>query len=249
MTDTPPPIGHNQPPEPTPFELTEKEINDLFDEAKGWLDGEPIANEGQAAEIAELRRRIQIAAKAGEERRVAEAKPFDDAKKKVQDAYNPLIHKDKGKAKMALDALNRALAPYLEELDRQQRAAAAQAAKEAREAEDRAREASRLAAESANLAQREEAERLQEEAKALAKTNRAAEQAKPRVHATGGGRAIGMKTVRIPELADPAAAIEHYRKAQPAALKKWMIEQAKKDVRAGAHHIPGFTMREEKVPV
>jgi hypothetical protein len=140
--DRNPPLGDNNPPEPTPIEITAKEVNDLYDEAKLWLDGEPIVTVGQASEVAELRKRIQAAAKAGEERRVAEAKPFDEAKKKVQDAYNPLIHKDKGKTALALSALNTALAPYLAELDRQQRAEAAVLREQQLEAERKARVAS-----------------------------------------------------------------------------------------------------------
>ena len=34
--------GHNNPPEQTPFELVAGRINDLYTEAKNWLDGEPV---------------------------------------------------------------------------------------------------------------------------------------------------------------------------------------------------------------
>ena len=56
------------------------------------------------------------------------------------------------------------------------------------------------------------------------------------------------RTAVTTELIDPAAAIEHYRKTQPAALKQWMLEQAAKDVRAGSNHIPGFTIHSQQVP-
>ena len=245
-------IGDNQPPEPTPLELTAKEVNDLYEEAKLWLDGEPIATAGQASEVGELRKRIQAAAKTGEERRVAEAKPFDEAKKKVQDAYNPLIHKDKGKTALALSALNTALAPYLAELDRQQRAEAAALRAKQVEAERVAREASQAAAQSANLAQREEAERLQDEAKAIAKTANQAEKARAQVHATGGGRAIGMKSVWTPTLEDPAAALAYFRQMRPAELKEWMLGQASDIIRVGPKppgSIPGFRIAETKQAV
>lgn len=247
--DRNPPLGDNNPPEPTPIEITAKEVNDLYDEAKLWLDGEPIVTAGQASEVAELRKRIQAAAKAGEERRVAEAKPFDEAKKKVQDAYNPLIHKDKGKTALALSALNTALAPYLAELDRQQRAEAAALREQQLEAERKAREASQAAALSADLAEREEAERLQTEAKAIAKTAGHAEKARAQVHATGGGRAIGMKSVWTPTLDDPAAALAYFRQMRPAELKEWMLEQARDIIRVGTKPpgaIPGFRITEIK---
>ena len=40
-------IGDNVPPEPTPFDLSWAEITDLFDEAKLWMDGEPVATQAQ----------------------------------------------------------------------------------------------------------------------------------------------------------------------------------------------------------
>lgn len=247
--DVLPGLGHNNPPpEPTQFEVVKTEIEDLYDEAKTWLDGQPIANAGQASEIGELRKRIQAAAKRAEAQRVTDKKPHDDAAAAVQALYNPLIQKGKGKTEMALGALNQALAPWLAELDRQQREAARIEQQRAAAAAEAAHEASRAAAASANLFEREEADRLQEAAKDAAKIARAAEQAKPQVHASGGGRAVGMKSVWTPDLVDPTAAIEHYRKVQPAALKDFMIEQARKDVRAGSRHIPGFTINETKVP-
>jgi len=245
-------VGHNNPPEPTPYEAVKQEIEDLYLEAGNWLDGEPIANEAQAAEIAELKRRIQAAAKKAEAQRVAEKKPHDDAAAAVQALYNPLIQKGKGKTELAIAAANKALAPWLAELDRQQREIAAEAQRKAQEAAEAARAASLKAAESASLAEREEADRLQDFAKAVNKTARAAETAKPQVHATGGGRAIGMKTVYHPELSDPAAAIEYFRKMRPAALKEWMLGEARDIIRVGPKppgSIPGFTIKEEKVPV
>jgi hypothetical protein len=246
------PIGHNMPPEPTPFEITQKEVDDLYEEALNWCDGEPIANAAQAADIAELKRKIQAAAKRGEERRVAEAKPFDEAKKKVQDAYNPLIHKDKGKTARALAALNTALAPYLVEIDRQQREAATKLREQQAAAEKTARDASMEAAKTANLAAREAAEKLQDDAKAIAKSANAAEKAKPQVHGSGGSKAIGMKSVWTAELVDPAAAIEYFRRVRPAEMKEWMREQAKNMIHVGPKppgEMPGFKITETRVPV
>jgi hypothetical protein len=246
------PIGHNMPPEPTPFEITQKEVDDLYEEALNWCDGEPIANAAQAADIAELKRKIQAAATAGEKRRVAEAKPFDDAKKKVQDAYNPLIHKDKGKTARAIAALNTALAPYLTEIDRQQREQARILNEQRIEAERIAREASMAAAASTNLAAREAAEKLQDDAKAIAKSANAAEKAKPQVHGSGGSKAIGMKSVWTAELVDPAAALAYFRQTCPSELKAWMLEQAKSMIHVGPKppgDMPGFKITETRVPV
>lgn len=245
-------LGHNNPPpEPTPFELISKEITDLYEEAKGWLDGEPIANEGQAGEIAELRKSIRDVANRAEAQRKAEVKPFDEGKAEVQGRYNPLIQKDRGKTELALGALNKALAPYLDALNKTKREEAERAEKAAREAREAAIAASRAAAESANLAEREAAEEAQAHAKSLERTARAAEQSKAQVRATSGGRAIGMKTVYEPVLVDPAAALAHYRNLDygAAALKECMLQLAKGDVRSnplGA--IPGFRIDSKVVP-
>lgn len=245
-------LGANNPPEPTAYELVKQEIEDLYGEASLWLDGEPIATEGQAAEIAELKRKIQAAAKRAEEQRVAEKKPHDEAAAAVQALYNPLIQKGKGKTELAIAAANKALAPWLKKLDDDQRAIAAEMQRKAQAAVEAARAASLKAAESASLAEREEADRLQDFAKQVNKTARAAETAKPQVHATGGGRAIGMKTVYHPELSDPAAALAYFRQTRPAELKEWLLEQARDAIRIGPKPpgaMPGFTIRDEKVPV
>lgn len=50
-------IGHNR----SPFELSKETIEDLYSEAKNWLDGEPVATQEQADEIQKLLRMIQAA--------------------------------------------------------------------------------------------------------------------------------------------------------------------------------------------
>jgi hypothetical protein len=86
-------IGHNSPP--TPFDDIETRINDLYEEAKMWLDGEEVTEQKQADALNTLASQIREAAKEAEEMRKAEAKPFDDGKKAVQERYNPLIQKGK----------------------------------------------------------------------------------------------------------------------------------------------------------
>lgn len=239
-------LGHNQPPEPTPFEAVKAEIEDLYAEAKGWLDGEPVATEGQAEAIGKLRDLLRAASKRAEELRKQEAKPFDDGKAEVQARYNPLIQKDRGTVDLAVKACNAALAPYLRKKDDELREAARLEQRRAAKLAQEARDAAQAAARSADLTERESAEDLLAQAKDAVASMQRAEKAKPRV--PGAARAIGLKSVWTPELTDPAAAIEHYRKVQPAALKEWMLEQARKDVRAGSRHIPGFQITEDKVP-
>lgn len=243
-------IGDNGPPEPTPFELVKADIDDLYAEAKNWLDGEPIATEGQAEEIGKLRDKLRAAAKRAEEQRKIEAKPFDDGKAEVQARYNPLIQKDRGICDLAIKTCNQALKPWLDKIDAELRAKALAEREEAERIAREARDAARKAAESASIDDREKAEDLLSAAKQQVATMKAAEKARPQV--AGATRAIGMKSVWHPELVDPAAAIEHYRKAQPGALKEWMLDQARKDVHVGPKPpsaIPGFKMVEERVPV
>ena len=114
-------IGHNQPPpEPTPFEVISAKIQDLYEEAKNWCDGEPISTQGQADEVSKLMNMIREAEKEADKLRKDEVAPLDEAKKEVQDRYNPLIGKTTkitGKTVMALDACKAALSddqPYIE---------------------------------------------------------------------------------------------------------------------------------------
>ena len=241
--------GNNPPEELTPYELHKKAIDDLYQQAKDFLDGEPIANEQQAQEVGLLRDEIRAAEKAAEESRKEEVKPFDAAKKAVQDRYNPLIKDGVGRTSLAKKACNDALAPYLKKKDDEQRAAAALAREQAAKLAKEALDAAQAAAAAPDLQARETAEDMLDQAKRAMQNTRTLEKEKPQV--MGGGRNIGLKSVWTAELVDPAAALAHYRVAQPAALKEWLKEQAAKDVRSGIHHedgIPGFKIKEDRVP-
>ena len=63
--DTPPPAGHNQPPE-TPFEAAEDRINTLHIEASNWFDGDAIETQGQANAVSKLLDDIRKARKGAE---------------------------------------------------------------------------------------------------------------------------------------------------------------------------------------
>jgi hypothetical protein len=243
-------IGANNPPEATPFEQSREEIEALYRQAKDLLDGQPIDNELAAMEVGTLRNEIRAAAKRADERRVTEAKPFDDGKADVQARYNPLIQKGKGKTELALAACNDALAPYLKKKDDDLRVEAERQRAEAHQIALAARAAAQEAARTGDLSARETAESLLADAKGALSDTKKAEGAKAQIGGVGG-RAIGMRTVYEPDLTDPAAAIEHYRKAQPAALKVWMLDQAAKDIRAGSKPpaaIPGFNIISRQVP-
>lgn len=241
MTD-PAPI-----PNARPFDLCEEKINDLYGEAKNWLDGEPIASQEQAEAVQTLLRQIQEAHKQADAERVKENKPFDDGKAEVQARYAPLISDTKavkGKTVLATDYCKRALAPWLKKLADQQ-AEEARAAREAAEAAAAAaQEAIRKANEAGNLTAREEAEQVVKDAKAAEQDAKAAEKARPQ--ATGYGRAATLRTSYKPVLTNLTAACRHFFVTDPDAFKAVVQKLAEEQVAAGRRgdQIPGFTVKE-----
>ncbi len=232
-------IGGNNPPEPTPHDAFTAHIGDLFTEATHFLDGEPISTEGQATAVSALLDQIRKASKDADKARAEEKKPHDDAGKAVQAKWKPLLDK----ADLAVNAAKKALAPWLLKVEEENRAKAEAARKEA-EAKAEAAHAALAAADTSNLAAQAEAEALVKEAAKADKLATKAEGAK--AHATGGARAVGLRSYFTPELTDPAAALSHYRATQPGALRAFLVTLAETDVLNGARTIPGFEVIEER---
>src|SRR3546814_18372250 len=88
----------------------------------------------------------------------------------------------------------------------------------------------------------ENAENLREQADKAARD--AAKADKTKAHASGGSRAIGLRTYYTAELVDQVAALKHYKQAQPEALKAWPLDQGQKDVRAGQPSDSGLAIKE-----
>ena len=237
-------IGHNKPPEMTAFEALSANIDDLFDEAKLWMDGEPVTTQQQADALNTLETRIRDAATAAEKERKSEAKPFDDGKKAVQDRYNPLIQKGKGKTDQAISCIKSALKPYLIELDRIQREQADKARALAEQKQREAMEAMQNR-DAANLEQSIEAERLVQDAKAAElAANRADKQ---KAHAKGEGRATALRTVWRAKMTDKREAAKWAMNTHTDDFIAFIQDKADKAVRAGGRSIPGFNISEEKV--
>ena len=234
------PIGHNKPPEPTPFEAVTATISDLFDEAKLWLDGETIDRQELADDISKLLNLIRDACKTADTARKTENKPFDEGKAEVQGRYNPLLKK----ADLASETCKKALAPWLVKLDREKKAAADKARLEAEEKQREAQEAIRTADHN-NLEERERAEVLLAEAKGAEKTAKRA--ARDTAKASGGtGKAVSLRSTWHPVLKDATAAARHYWQADRLAMEEFLTGLAEKDVRAGKRDIPGFEVVEER---
>lgn len=231
-------IGHNAPPDTfTAFSL---HIDDLEEQARQFLDGEPIATEAQAEDVSRLLNMIRKAGNDADDARKAEKKPFDDQAKAVQAKWKPVLDR----VDLVASVAKQALAPFLKAKEDAQRAEAEAARKAADDLLRRAREAASQA-NASDLAGQATARILQDKAAAAGK--QAAKLDKAKAHAKGGERAVGLVSVFTPELVSPSEALKHYREAQPEALKAWLIEQAEKDIRAGKRSIPGFDIREERV--
>jgi hypothetical protein len=240
------PIHHI--PNATPFDLIADHLEDLISEARIFADGEPVSNQGQADAVSALIEDLRLAAKDADAERVRENKPHDDAKAAVQARYNvwiaPSTNKVPGKVFKAIDALKACLQPYLAKLDAEKR----EAERIAREAADKAAKdaADAMRAAAANdLHAREEAEALIADAEAAQKAADAA--AKDKAHATGGSRAMGLRSVWKAELKDAQIAAGCFWKRDPSVFNAFLQKLADEDVRAGKRSIPGFDVTEARV--
>lgn len=228
--------GHNQPP-PSDFDLIKQEIEDLFDEAKNWADGEPIASQEMHDAIERLRDSLHDAGKRADALRIEEKRPLDEQVAAVQAKYNPFIQPKKGKVDLAKSALDALLTPWRTRIAAEKAAEAARVAEEAAAATRAAQEAIR--ASSGNLAAREEAEELLADAKRLEKTA-----ARTFKSATTG---TGLRTVWRAELADLEAALDWFFGEKPDEFTALVQRLADEAVRRGVRKVPGFNVVESKV--
>ncbi len=224
----------------TPFEQSEMEIADLYDEAKNWADGEPVTTQEAHDEVERLMDLISAAAKTADERRVEEIAPHKAAVDAAQARWNTLIGKNKsitGKTVLALDALKKVVEPFRVEQQRLKDAEARRIREEAEEAERRAQEAFAQTS-VADLAEREEAERLAQRAADLSKVaNKAAKAATTNT---------GLTTYWQTEVTDKRAVAAHYWKTRPAEVDAFFLSLAEADVRRGMRSIPGCEITEQK---
>ena len=229
MTTTNPPRTHNQPPWMAAFE----EIDDLFEEAKNWADGEPITSEEMHDACTTLYNGLHEAGKRADELRKVEKKPLDDAAKAIQARYKPPLTKvDQGKAALG-DLLAAWRKRVADEKAAEAKRKADEAARIAKEAEDAIR------ASSGNLAARADAEALLAHAKDVTKDARRSEKAA----STG----TGLRTVWVADLVDESAALDHYYPLYRESFLDLVRGFAAADVRGGKRSLPGFNIRETKV--
>ena len=213
------------------------EIDDLFDEAKNWADGEPIASAEIAAAMTKLYDDLHDAGKRCDELRIAEKKPLDDQIEDIQSRYNPYVQPKKGKVALGKQALGDLLTTWR----------AAVAKKAADEAAAKRLEAERIAAEAqaafrasaGNREAREQAEELLKDAK---EANRWASRAEKK--ATTG---TGLRTVWVTTVTDDASALDWAFGKAPEQFLALALSLAEAEVRVGKRNIDGFSIVETKV--
>jgi hypothetical protein len=224
---------------PPPVEAHGMTIEDLFDEAKNFLDGEPVTTDEQATAIGNLLIQLRQARKAADEQRKVEKKPHDDAAKAVQAAWVPLI----AKCDLASATCDKALVPFQTAKEARQREEAAAARKVAEDA----RIAALAAHEAANpedLTQRADAEQLLKDAKrADADANRL-ERQRPQV--VTDGRAIGLRSSFRAEITDQTAFARWAWANRRDECEAFFSELAQREGRRGPVEIPGIIIHTER---
>ena len=221
---------------PSEFDEVKGEINDLYDEAKNWIDGDPITTQAVADNVDELIKQIKTANKKAEALRVKEKAPLDSQIRVIQDKYAPLIADTKvvtGKTVLALKACKDALQPFKQEQQRLKDEEARKFAEEARLKEREAQEA--LAA--ASLDDREAAQELMAESQKLAKS--AKRVSKDNVK--------GMRKTCVVKMCNAKDAAAYFWKNDRDALLEFFQTLAEQKTRQGIRTIPGFIITEEKV--
>jgi len=226
-------IGANNPPR-TIFD----DIDDLYFEAQGWLDGDAIDSDAQARGLGALMDAIKSAAKVCEAERMEKVAPLNQQKDAIQSIYNPYIGKDVGKVSRALKIAGAVRDKWL----KAKQSALDEAARIARQKADQERQMALQAMHDSrnNLAARQDAEALVEQARIADFTAIAAAKATPE---TIGGR----KTVTQlwePVLVDGANAAAHYWTVRRADMERFLFSLAIADVKAGKREIPGFIVKD-----
>lgn len=238
-------IGGNKPP----FELSKEAIEDLYGEARNWLDGDPIASQEQADMVQKLLRDIQAAEKEADERRKKEQEPFKTEIDTIQARYNELIGNNKsvkGLTVKAIEACKAALAPWLKKVDEENQRKAEEARKEAAEKQRLAMEAMQ-ARDGTNLEENEKAEALVREAKEAEAAARKAGNAK--ASAKGSGRAVTLRDYYEPEITSETEFARWLWTAHRAEMTAFLNTMAVKMIASGVLKMPGVTVHHDRRPV
>ncbi len=232
--------GHNGgPPIDDEAFLVRQEIDDLYDEARHWADGNAIDSPEAAEALTKLYDSLHDAGKRADALRVEEKRPHDEAAAAVQQLWNPYVQPKRGKVAIGKESLSTLLAAWRTKL---QREAAAKAEAARLEAEAlRAEAEAAIRASAGNLDERERAE----EQLALAKeADRFASRQERR--ATTG---TGLRTVWGARMTNAEQAMDWAYGRDPSRFEALAQQMAEEAVRSGLRVIPGFEVTEGKVAI
>lgn len=219
-------IGHNAPP---PEVAIFAEINDLYDTAKDFCDGDAIADAATADAVTKIMQDIHAAGKKADELRVVQKEPHLKASRAVDALFKPSLDK----VKLGKDACAALLAPWRTKLAREAAELAAAIRAEAERKTAAAQAAMRASV--GNLAEREAAEYAAREAKALTAQAKKAEAAP-----------TGLVTRWVAVMDDAALGLEWAYGRDPQRFNELAQSMADDAVRHGVRAIPGFAVKEEK---
>lgn len=231
--------SNNPPPDEPPHVAAFQLIDDLFDEAKNFADGQAIDSDELHDAMTDLRDKLHEAGKVAEALRVAEKKPLDDKIAEIQSRFNPYVQAKRGKVDMGKAAIDALTVAWRTKKAALAAAEAARVAKLAAEAEAAARAA--MQASAGNLEARIIAEEQVDNAKAWGKAAARADKA-----ATTG---LGLRTVWVPVPVDGEAdkRLDWAYGRDPGRFEELVQQMAAEAVRANVRAIPGFVVEERKV--
>lgn len=235
-------IGANNPPPYDPDVLAKhtQAASDLAAEAALWLNKGEVESQEEASLLTDVISKATKLHAAADGSRKAEKQPHMDAGKAVDDAFKvPLSALDK--AKSSLKAIQ---TKWLIKEDARKKAEAARQAEIARKAKE---EADRLAAQAAasnDAMAAAQAEAAQAEAAKLDTAATRAGKAKANVgSATGGGRSMGLRTVKTGRMDNKNLVYRHFM--DHPDLVGVLQRLTNTAIRAG-ETVPGTTVIEEK---
>lgn len=224
-------IGGNNPPPEMAFSLS---IDDLYDEAKNFIDGTAIETQGQADAIGVIVSSLKKIRKDADAARAEEKRPHDEAAKAVQAKWKPLLDK----ADRAVAAAQKPLTDYLLRLERERQQEAQRLAEEASKADEQAQAAMQ------NIASLDDAERAEELAKEADKLAKAAKRTdKAKSHVAGMDRAIGLRSYWRATIVDPVAFGKWAWMHRRTEYMEFLESLAASEARAGVN-IDGLTIEQ-----
>lgn len=211
IQSTPPPAGHNSPPDPIDDILAP--YGDFISEAESWLDGEAVSDEGQMRAVDALTGQIKAALKdlkAGEK---SAAAPLHDAWKSEKARWKPTIDD----VTRVRDGLVSAVSVFKAELAEKKRA-------EERVAWETADKLRREAEENAQKANAADIEALREAAAAA----QSAQDAKAAASAQSKGAVKGMRLVWRFEVTNMRDLVNWIAKNDKDAMADFATEYARR---------------------